>query len=337
MNQKHIIFLIVSLLYFSSCDSSRNQKSQLNQGDKQVKVESFQTTDKDLNKENPELAYPQILNFDDMKILSSKTTAQILFDEAVNISANFSVAQYHKGLKNFFNPISNESELCLPASFAHMLLYKMGITHELSVSELVPGISSDLKSIDANKLIIDLIYRCNTDVKSGTKMIDFLNCIQPVSKAYFNKELHISHIQKLPANDPVLKTLSQENFEFKNQWPNLLDIQSSLKSNIPLLILIGWYEFNSVSNKWERNGGHFFDIYGYNSFKDLQTETINLVTMNALWIAQTSDSESVFDIISVFQNDKSMPIFIEGTLFPGIKKRGFIEAVTAMQPKNDNP
>jgi hypothetical protein len=267
----------------------------------------------------------QVLKFADMKLLSQATTAQQVFDEAVNIAPNFGINQLDEGLKPYFNPANGKSELCVPTSFANFLTYQMGITHKLPISTNVPGVSSDLQSIDANALVTDLTKRCKTDLATGTASNNFMNCIGEAMQTYFQKDAKVERIN-LPFKDLNFPSY----VEWKNRAPDLTDIQQAIKNGDVVLASVAWYKIDPTTQKWVTTSGHEFVIYGYGRENYFENNLLQLAVLDPEFIWNMTNTTSDYNLVMAIRrkDDPNSSIFLDGRGFNGQVSRGYLRSLT---------
>jgi hypothetical protein len=269
----------------------------------------------------------QILKFAELKKLSEQTTAQHAFDEAINISANFSINQIDPDLKPYFSPTTQKSNLCVPTTLANFLIYQMAVTKQLPISTNVPGVSADLQTIDANQLIIDLLKKCKTDFDNGTNQNNVVACLGDITSLYFNKKVKIKRI----VND--VNAINQDYVEFENRRPDLKDIRDILKTGSPVIASVGWNSFDPQTNKWVYTNGHVFGIYGYSWKKYFGDNILQLDISDPEYVWQVPQDTSVFNIASGIRmrDDPNSSIFLDGRGFNGQFKRGFLGSLLQIQ------
>jgi hypothetical protein len=262
----------------------------------------------------------QVLKFSELKKLSENTTAQLAFDEAFNLSANFGVNQLDEELKPYFGPTTKKSELCVPTTLSHLLIYHMAVLKDLPISTNVPGVSADLQSINANALIIDLSKRCKTDYDKGTNGDNLVGCLGEVFSTYFNKNISVKRIFKTD-----LPVINPKYVEWENRVPDLSDIKDSIKNGIPLMGSVGWNAIDPVTHRWVYTGGHEFGIFGYSWEKYFENNILQLNIMDPEYIWSVPQDTSVFNIVSAIRHrdDPTSSIFFDGRGFNGQNKRAF--------------
>ena len=273
----------------------------------------------------------QVLQFSDMKLLSTATTNQVVFDESVNLAPNFGVSQNDPDLKPYFSPKTGFSELCVPTTFSHFLTYQMGITHQLPISTSVPGVSSDLQSIDMNALIVDLAHRLKTDYTTGTTGDNFVSGINDVMMNYFGKSVSIDKILNSTSPRPY-----PQNVRWQNRDPELVDIRNALSAGDPLIGDVDWYHIDTTTKNWVYDGGHVFMIYGYSRESYFQENMLELALMNPKWIWTNSTTSADFDNTLAMRStqDQTSSIFFEGRGFQGQTQRGFLKSLTTVHISN---
>ena len=269
----------------------------------------------------------QMLTFSDLKLLSADTTAQDVFADAINLAPNFGINDSDEGLKPYFNPANGESNLCAPTALADFLVYQMAITHLLPITAAVPGISADLKSIDANALVIDLYHRCKTDPATGTLGPDLMNCMGDAIKAYYGKSITIDHIFKYDANtDFHFPTY----VKWINKDPDFTDITAAIRNGDPVLTQIDWWSSAPDHSNPHRVGGHYFPIFGYARQDYFQDNLLQLDITDTSPISPWSVNQlnSDYNSVTALRNNNNSYIFLDGRGFNGQTVRGFIGQLT---------
>ena len=260
-----------------------------------------------------------------MKLLSQTTTAELVFDEAKNLAPNFGVNQIDPDLKAYFDPTTGKSELCVPTSLSHFLIYQMGITHALPISSSVPGVSQNLQTIDANSLIIDLSKRCKTDFKKGTNGMNFMNCIGDAMNAYYGKSVSIDRIMKSSTDLQY-----PNNVQWQNRAPDIADISNALKNGDPILASVGWWKIDPITKVWSSTSGHEIMIYGYGWENYFQDNLLQLNIMDPEFTWTTSPTTSDYNnVMAIRRHDlPSSSIFFDGRGFNGQVSRAFLNSLT---------
>ncbi|MBC7538503.1 MAG: hypothetical protein H7281_06770 [Bacteriovorax sp.] len=273
----------------------------------------------------------QILKFSDMKMLSQQTTSELVFDEAMNIAPNFGVNQIDPDLKPYFDPATGKSELCVPTTLSHFLIYQMGITHALPIQTNVPGVSQDLQSIDANALIVDLTKRCKTDLAKGTNGTNLMNCIGEAMQVYFGESISIDRIMK-SSNDQKYPSYVQ----WENRTPELADIKNSIKNGDPVLASVNWWKIDPVTKIWTTTSGHEFMVYGYGWENYFQENLLQLDIMDPEynWITSTTSSDFNTEMAIRRKDLPSSSIFLDGRGFNGQVSRGYLNSLTIIHIKH---
>ncbi len=269
----------------------------------------------------------QVIRFDTMKAPGESSTAPFSFDESVNRAPNFFSSQIDADLKAA--PKGQVSQLCAPASLAHIMAYEMGIKHGLPISTKVPGVASDLKSIDLNPLILDLGKRCKTDPKKGTTLANFVPCITNAFQDYFGTNVPVTSIVKSPTPAAFPSSV-----KWRNEDPSLTDIREALKNGDPVLASVDWQKYDRATKKWTFIAGHIFVLYGYNWVSYWKDNTLSLNIMNPLTDPSNNDSVADFDTVLAFkksQDSSNDSILLESSAgFDGAAARGFLRSLTIL-------
>jgi hypothetical protein len=103
----------------------------------------------------------------------------------------------------------------------------------------------------------------------------------------------------------------------------LNDLRYYLSNQVAVIGTVGWYKLNGATGKYERSGGHFFNIYGYDYSADWGTEKILLKVVNP-WVDYGSRAEKeMFDDVWMTILPASRDIYPENINYE-LKGPGFI-------------
>jgi hypothetical protein len=276
----------------------------------------------------------QVVKFADMKLLSQATTSQLVFDESINLAANFGINQNDSGLQSLFDPATGKSPLCAPSNLAMYIAYQMGITHRLPVTTHVPGVSADLQSIDLNALVTDLAKNQCFTTAQETSTQNFMKCLGSAFEKYFGVSVTVDRISANDANTSYPSFIRRN-----NKVPDLADIRASLKKGEPVIASLGWYAYNPQTKNWVRSGGHEVQIYGYSWESYFNDDLLELAIMNPLTPWPTSTTNADNDLTMAAKNyysDQTYSVFLDANHFQGQEKRAFIEALNIIHLPGSN-
>jgi hypothetical protein len=230
----------------------------------------------------------QVFTFSELKKVSNETNSQ----DSVNLSANFNLNQLDSDLKPYFSPVDGSSQLCAPVTLAQFILYNMAITKKLPITRKVPGVSTNLKKIDASKLIVAVAKKCKTDFTNGTYKAPLMDCLGDIFSTYFDKTISVKQIEA-----------SQDVFphyvDLENKAPRLSDITASLKKGQPLMTFLGLGSYDPIGRRWMISSGHFVGIYGFSAKTYAENNKMQLMVANPLAM-KTKES---FDTLTTANQD----------------------------------
>lgn len=234
---------------------------------------------------------------------SKSFAAQILNFSDLQISSNFNITQDDSDLKPYFSQ-AGKSELCIPTSLAQYLIYEMGVTNKLPITTKVPGVSSNLKSIDANALIVDLSKKCKTNYDKGTSTNNLMVCIGEAIKDYYGKKVSVKRVMKGP------NIIHPDYVQWEERNPDITDIAEALKNGSSIIATVNWNKFDPETNRWVYNGAHAVGIYAHSSEKYFENNVLQLQVMDPLSIGEV--------VTTIRRNDNpETSVFLDGRGFLG--------------------
>ena len=193
-----------------------------------------------------------------------------VFDESVSFVPNFAIDQKDPALSDLFG--TNGSELCFPTSLATALIYLQAYGHP-TVSLPLAGLSADGTSIDPNILVRNLAQACQTNTQTGTNPLNGLRCLLALQTQGGIGAGHTSMIDPFDT-DPTLPLQSRD--------VKIADLRSALSARHPVLLEVGWFDYDPSTQVFKRHGGHFATVFGYNYDNSWGEDQIQLKIINPL-------------------------------------------------------
>jgi hypothetical protein len=258
-----------------------------------------------------------------------QTDAEI-FDESVIFSPNFAINQNDPALSSLFGT-GGVSNLCFPTSLAEVLVDLYGY-HEPKFDRLaLNGLSTNHESIDPNALVSQLAAACKTDPNNGTQLTDGLNCIDSLfSQAGYGL-----------GNTELISAFATSNvLPIETRVPTIEDFRTALKAGNPLILEVAWFAYDPTNKSWNRQGGHYVSIYGYDYDLSWGESMIQLKAINPETAYLTNRSASLWDSITLQRYSpqpgitypENRPFIVSGSGFGGLTKRGYIGGVFVIAP-----
>lgn len=276
-------------------------------------------------------AESQMLSLDRDYIKESQTSKWV-YDLTFNQAPPVSVYQYHPGLSDLFSK-EGASMLCFPTALATSLIKQIAYQENPLKLETLPGLSADKKKIDANELVRDLFKRCRTDAEEGTDFVNGADCIYDFYRDSGFVKPNIELMIKV--------RLQTENTEIKRIYKRV-EINDIIKSLNAGFEVIGYVEFeipNQAEARWDRDAGHFINIFGYAKQIPWQDMTILFVS-NPLRNYPTDNEIRTYDSIfaQTIKSTQQMKIdyetgniVFEGTQMQGNISRSFLTGILSFK------
>lgn len=270
------------------------------------------------------------------QIISLKTevrksqTHHATYDEFVLNAPNFSVDQYHEGLRpNFKN--KEVSLLCQPASLATTLIqdYKSYPAKHLKLTSL-----NSEEEIDANALVRELIECTKTKLETGTQTSNTANCLVNLYKAAgVNYEIRI------------IANWTKESFQHVDnsvkinyRVPKTTDIKKYLKEGYHILGILDFFKPDD-KGKWLITYGHILNITGYARQKNWPENLLYLYVTDPDFNYRPSEYPRYHQaLLSESVSTKNLPewtshLFLEGGTLMGLDDRAFLSGLLIFKLK----
>ena len=268
---------------------------------------------------------PQYIEID-ARTLSSGTHSYA-YDEVLIDAPNFSVDQYDPGLKDLFKK-DGVSLLCQPASFATALIKDVKNNPKARVLKL-EGLSVDRKSIDANKLVRQLVQCMKWNQGTGANSTNGANCITNIYKKSgleYDADL-ISFFKKDGLHSSI---------KFEHRVPTARDIIIKLKNNYHVVGLIDFFKMNKNGN-WEVTEGHVTLISGYARQKSWDKNLLYVFMADPSFNYKKSEYPRYHQfLLSKSSKTSGLPswtsdLFLEGATMTGLYDRAFLSGLLAFK------
>jgi hypothetical protein len=175
------------------------------------------------------------------------------YDESIRHPSVFSINQNNRRLEGLFSS-KGRSELCGPVALANVLIYQK-LWSEHPVTDL------QLPAADENfvEVVRPLAKMCKTDADKGTGSNDLRNCW-----AEFYAKSGYPNTNSVQ----VIKNVSLD------------DVRNFVSRDDGVILQIGWYRWNAKTHSWEREGGHFVSLVGFDYDREAGDAKIQLRILN---------------------------------------------------------
>ena len=185
---------------------------------------------------------------------------------------------YYKGDSRLFDLFSSaaDSQLCWPAAMSYSMEY-LRAYHQPAASNLPVPSPGD----EAARSAGDIRYftgLCKTSLQVGTTVPQAVACLESHMKAGgYTPSVQVTGLDAkwaaggdyYPASMPVaLRPVSTD------------DVRTDLKADLGVILLIGFYSYDTNTNTWHRTRGHFLTVTGYEYMNSWATNQITLTVVN---------------------------------------------------------
>jgi hypothetical protein len=221
---------------------------------------------------------------------TSHFDAQASFDESINFQPGLNLYNEAAQLTDLFG--AQGSELCAPIAITHGFTYLKYIAGFGQLAT-VPDIDHDGTADSYRDKIRYFFGTCQTDRNDGTHYQQAIDCMkQYVVASGYNPYVYMvgAHANTSPPGVP-LQTMQHV--------ANVTDVRTYVGNRLMVLMGVGWYSFDAATQSWTRQGGHFFNVYGYDYTNALGEAQINLKVVNS-WIDYSNrPAAQMFDTVTM--------------------------------------
>lgn len=199
----------------------------------------------------------------DPQIISLKKDSPLLkyskiFNNQVESIPDFSVYQYHPGLKDLFakDGISN---LCMPAVLSTFLIQKF-VQDENYRNLSLSGMDKSKMEVDANAIIRQLLPCLKYSPETGTNTRKSANCLSELGKQN-NIKMDIKIISAPGATTELLPGIQQI-----DKLPDLTDLKNYIDQGYKIIAGVDFF-YETSKGDLRSDAGHYVAIHGYASRK----------------------------------------------------------------------
>lgn len=190
-----------------------------------------------------------------VQLLEGLENLTTTYDESINFHPSLNLYQVAAQLTDLYG--TQGSQLCAPIAITHGFTYLKYPAQYTQLKE-IPDVDGDGTTDTYYDKIRYFFQQCQTDKEIGTRYRQAIGCMKNyILESGYNAYAYIigPHTIEAPPGVPletIQKTL------------NVHDIRSYVGHRLMVIMGIGWYTHDAATNTWTRQGGHFFNVYGYN-------------------------------------------------------------------------
>ena len=174
--------------------------------------------------------------------------------------------------------------------------------------------------------------KCKTNIETGTLFRDAEVCIREyIEESGYKPWVYMvgPHATNFPPGSslPAMKHLVR-----------VSDMRTYLSRRLMVIMGVGWYDYNSVTNKYIRTGGHYFNVYGYDYFNAWGEDHITLKVVNNLVNYGDRERNNMYDTVEMTAHPDDDTEYPETTGFritgPGFqfRQQSFVEDIFVALP-----
>lgn len=225
-----------------------------------------------------------------VQIFTGTENLTTTFDESINFQPGLNLYQVAGQLTDLYG--TKGSQLCAPIAVTHGFTY---LKYPAQYNQLaaIPDMDNDGNADTYYDKIRYFFEKCNTDKEEGTRYRQATSCIKNyISDSGYNAYAYMigPHTIEAPPGVPL---------ETIQKVLSVHDIRSYVGHRLMVIMGIGWYMHDAATNSWVRQGGHFFNIYGYEYSNAWGDNQINLNVVNN-WVDYSArEPKDMFDSISM--------------------------------------
>jgi hypothetical protein len=254
------------------------------------------------------------------------------FDSTVNFQPGLNLYPEVATLTDLFGP--SGSELCAPVAITHAFNFlKWGRNPAFSHLATVPDLDQDGVANSYRDQVRYFFESCKTDRATGTGYFNALDCMGD-----FIRVSNYTSWNYMLGPDAQVAPPGYGMPDVKHAVA-IPDLMYYVKNGAAVIMTAGWYKLNAATNKYERAGGHFFNVYGFDYMNAWGDTQLIIKTVNSLVDYSGRDRTQMFDNVSMVNvaNDPQIPtdwthyeLTGAGLNFPGYKT--LVEDILVMLP-----
>jgi hypothetical protein len=255
------------------------------------------------------------------------TTSNDLFQEAFNYPLKFTVFQKDQKLNDLFTS-QGTSNLCGPTTLANLISFQ-----KYSAPNALPNLItvSDPATQDYTQQVREFAKRCGTDRDHGTPVVNMHRCL---AQYYNDSGYSQNHVVVIGPDVAVTEDpTAVRNVSYD-------DIRNNLEAGHPVILEIGWYQFESPTKKWVRKNGHYVLVTGYDFDPSFNNQLMLLKIVNPEQDYSQRAVDQKWDSVAMIRIPKKSDVIypgsdfvLDGSNFRGALKRAFVKYIIVPVPK----
>lgn len=216
----------------------------------------------------------------------------ILTDESINFQPGINLHPEGAKLTDLFG--SKGNQLCAPTAITNAINFlKYKRNPAFPNLARIADMDNDGVEDTYGDQIRYFFQTCQTDREAGTYYQQAIGCMKDfMTVSGYKPWAYIigPHAQEAPPGYDISSV----------KVPLAVDyIRYYVANQAAVLMGVGWYKFNNATNMFERVGGHFFNIYGYDYDLAWQQDKVILKAVNS-WIDYTGRSaQNMYDNVAM--------------------------------------
>jgi len=251
------------------------------------------------------------------------------FDESLNFQPQLNLYNEASQLSDLFG--TRGSQLCAPVSLTHGFTY---LRYPLGFSKLLPvgDLDNDGHSDSYRDKMRYFFNTCNTDKEIGTYYSQAIRCMKDYVQASGYKPYVYMigpHSPEAPEGYPI---------ETNRHVLSVNDLRAYVGNRLMVVMGIGWYTYNAATGVYTREGGHFFNVYGYDYNQAWDQERIVLKVVNSWSNYSDRHPSEYFDNVTMTKLPNDGTTYPQETAYelrgPGFDftQRAFVEDIFVALP-----
>lgn len=237
------------------------------------------------------------------------TPSRILTDESINFQPGINLYPEGAKLTDLFGTKGNQ--LCAPTAITNAINFlKYKRNPAFPNLARIPDMDNDGVEDTYRDQIRYFFQTCQTDREAGTYYQQAIGCMKDfMTVSGYKPWAYIigPHAQEAPPGYDISSV----------KVPLAVDyIRYYVGNQAAVIMGVGWYKLNTATNIYERIGGHFFNIYGYDYDLAWQQDKVIIKSVNS-WIDYTGRSaENMYDdvVMTKITNPANYPDGLAYTL-----------------------
>lgn len=232
-------------------------------------------------------------------------------EESVNFAPPIVLSGIEAQLRDLVG--SAGSQLCAPIALAHGFQILKNLRARLNPGPAaIPDLDGDGFPDTAKDRIRHFFTDCETDKRSGTRYHAVVACMQR----------YLNHSATARMVGPHAADAARDARGLRSPL-RLSDIREPLRKKALVLMGIGWYRRNPATGVYEREGGHFVNLYGYDYDRNSGDEMMTLIVVNSWVDYRNRAPERAYDRVQIRRIERGQRDFVPREIAYELTGEGF--------------